>query len=258
MGTYNFLLASDLCPLLVNKILLWLAFKQHSMEAHLLIPGTMLHYNFQNLPFKHDQHSKGASMKICLMLNVKLIEDEDLEPDILQQCFDVCIPDGCGNHRKDDPTMTTTITFDIDDIPPEDFLSCVCATMGVEWEKIQLGWKTCDEKKKEPPHWLQTHDNVKHAFSLHGKMLDSRQQEKPVWMDIFNMTKPVEAVKPVKSNETTTDPDVLNKVKSKLKCTQHPGPHQWCYIWCNEGHEGEHVPLGICEVGLWACMIVSS
>jgi hypothetical protein len=60
-----------------------------------------------------------------------------------------------------------------------------------------------------------------------------------------------------KSQELATDPDVLGKVKEKLKCAVHPGPHRWCYVRQDAGHEGEHVALGIGEVGLWARQIVS-
>ena len=49
-----------------------------------------------------------------------------------RQCLDVHLPYGCSNWGKDDPPVVTILTFDIDDIPQQDFLLCVCATVGVE------------------------------------------------------------------------------------------------------------------------------
>jgi hypothetical protein len=83
--------------------------------------------------------------------------------------------------------VMTIITFDIDDIAEEDFLSRVFATVGVERDKGKLGWKTCDDKKKVPYQRLETHDDVKHAFEAHRKMLDSKQREKPVYMEVANL-----------------------------------------------------------------------
>jgi hypothetical protein len=70
--------------------------------------------------------------------------------------------------------------------------------------------------------------------------------------------KPSVAEKPaLKASETTTDPEVLRKVKNALQCTTHPGPHWWCCVRHDKGHEGEHVALGIHEVDLWARKIMS-
>jgi hypothetical protein len=61
--------------------------------------------------------------------------------------LDVHLPYGCGNRGKDDPPMVTILTFDIDHIPQRDFLSRVCATVGVEQAQSKLGWKTYDDKE---------------------------------------------------------------------------------------------------------------
>jgi hypothetical protein len=71
--------------------------------------------------------------------------------------------------------------------------------------------------------------------------------------------KPKDVEKPApKVTETAVEPEMLRKVKKALECAMHPGPHWWCFVRRDKGHEGEHVPLGIQEVGLWAWKIVSS
>ena len=103
--------------------------------------------------------------------------------------LDVHVPYGCGNRSKDDPPMMTILTFDIDDVLPEDFLSQICATMGLDQQKAKIGWKSCDDKKKAPHNRLETHDDVKHAFNGFAKLLDSRRREKPVFMEVTNMVR---------------------------------------------------------------------
>jgi hypothetical protein len=79
------------------------------------------------------------------------------------------------------------ITFDIDDIPPEDFLDRIRATIGVGRDYEQLGWKTCDDKKKVPYHRLQDANDVKQAFATHAKMLENKLRRKPVFMEVANL-----------------------------------------------------------------------
>ena len=57
------------------------------------------------------------------------------------QRLDVHLPYGCGDN---DPPVVTILTFDIDNISQQGFLSRVCATVGVEQAQAKLGWKTCD------------------------------------------------------------------------------------------------------------------
>ncbi|KAF8237658.1 hypothetical protein L208DRAFT_1375493 [Tricholoma matsutake] len=73
-------------------------------------------------------------------------------PNIEQPChrLDVHLPYGCGNQGKDEPLVLTIITFDIDDIPEEDFLLHVCATVGVEQAQAKLGWKNCNNSLQTP------------------------------------------------------------------------------------------------------------
>ena len=81
----------------------------------------------------------------------------------------------------------TMLTFDIDDTPPEDFLDRVRATIGVGQDHIQLGWKTCDDKKKAVYNCLQNVDDVKQAFATHVKMLENKLWRKPVFMEVANL-----------------------------------------------------------------------
>ena len=70
--------------------------------------------------------------------------------------------------------------------------------------------------------------------------------------------KPPEAKKPpFKTTETAVHIDELKIVKAKLACAQHPGSSHWRYIRQDGGHKGEHVALGLEEIGLWARKIVS-
>ena len=100
------------------------------------------------------------------------------------------MPYGCGNQKKDDPPVVSILTINIDNITKEDFLSCVCATVGVDQTKSKLGWKTCDDKKKAAYRCLETHDDVKHAFEAHRKMLNNKRREKAVYMEIANLVCP--------------------------------------------------------------------
>lgn len=73
-----------------------------------------------------------------------------------------------------------------------------------------------------------------------------------------SQTKPPEPEKPPpKTTETAICNEELKNVKAKLACAQHGGPTHWCYVRHDQGHEGEHVALGLEEVGLWARKIVS-
>jgi hypothetical protein len=101
--------------------------------------------------------------------------------------LDVHLPYECGDRGKDDPPVVTILTFDIDDIPQQDFLSHVCATVGVKQAQAKLGWKTCDDKKKAAYQRLATTDDVNHTFDIHRKMLDNKWREKPVYMEIVNL-----------------------------------------------------------------------
>jgi hypothetical protein len=100
--------------------------------------------------------------------------------------LDVHLPYGCGNQTKDDVPVKTMLTFDIDDFSPEDFLSRVCATIGVDRESAKLGWKTCDDKKKDDYKTFGT-PNVLRALEAHAPLPDSKLRKKRVFMEIVNL-----------------------------------------------------------------------
>jgi hypothetical protein len=101
--------------------------------------------------------------------------------------LDVHLPYGCGNQGKNDPSVVTILTFDINDIPQQDFLLHVCATVGVKQAQAKLGWKTCNNKKKAAYQCLATTNDVNHTFDIYRKMLDNKRREKPVYMEIVNL-----------------------------------------------------------------------
>ncbi|KAJ7940039.1 hypothetical protein B0H13DRAFT_1850239 [Mycena leptocephala] len=115
---------------------------------------------------------------------------------------------------------------------PNDFLDRVCATMGQARDVAQLGWKTCDAKKRDAPNALRDTDDVKQAWKI-----------KPA-------EEPVKAAAP-KTYETAYS-DELKIVKDKLKCATHKGPNRWCYISPADGDGGEHIELAFEEISLWA------
>ncbi|KAJ7916716.1 hypothetical protein B0H13DRAFT_2323008 [Mycena leptocephala] len=150
--------------------------------------------------------------------------------------------------------VTKILTFDIKGTIPNDFLDRVCATMGQARNVAQLGWKTCDGKKRDAPNALRDTDDVKQAWKVHEVLLRSTRRMKPVYMEIFDMIKPVE--EPVKATAPktyeTAYSDELKIVKDKLKCATHKGPNRWCYISPADGDGGEHIELAFEEISLWA------
>lgn len=71
---------------------------------------------------------------------------------------------------------------------------------------------------------------------------------------MMSATKPSNNKKaPAKSTETAYEGE-LKTVKAKLACAAHPGPNRWCYV---SRAKGEHIPLGLEHITLWARKIVS-
>jgi hypothetical protein len=54
---------------------------------------------------------------------------------------------------------------------------------------------------------------------------------------------------PAKLTETAYEGE-LKTVKAKLSCAVHAGPNRWCYVSRAKG--GEHIPLGLEHITLWA------
>lgn len=83
--------------------------------------------------------------------------------------------------------MFAVLSINIEDIPPKDFLSRVCANMNIPVEGAQLAWKSSDEAKKAQPRRLLTDDDVRQAFSEFRPVLSSTRRVKPVWMEVINL-----------------------------------------------------------------------
>ncbi|KAJ7939021.1 hypothetical protein B0H13DRAFT_1851190 [Mycena leptocephala] len=168
--------------------------------------------------------------------------------------LDVHIP--CLVPGKSD-IVTKILTFDIKGTIPNDFLDRVCATVGKTRDAAELGWKSCDAKKKEAPKALRDVNDVTHAWNAHERLLKSTRRTKPVYMEIVDMA-PAEEAAPIKSAPKTYETaysDELKIVKDKLKCATHRGPNRWCYVSPVAGDGGRHIELGFEEISLWAKMM---
>ncbi|KAJ6592746.1 hypothetical protein B0H19DRAFT_920953, partial [Mycena capillaripes] len=141
--------------------------------------------------------------------------------------------------------------FDIKGTIPDDFLDRVCATMGQARDIAQLGWKTCDAKKRDAPNALRDADDVKKAWKAHEGLLRSTRRTRAVYMEIIDMIKPAEEPAKAAAPKTyeTAYSDELKLVKDKLKCATHKGPNRWCYV---SPVAGDHIELGFEEISLWA------
>lgn len=73
-------------------------------------------------------------------------------------------------------------------------------------------------------------------------------------------------VKPPAPEKATAAPKVtetayraeLNQLKDELTCQKHGsrGNNRWCFVRRDEGHTGEHIPIGLEEITLWARKMV--
>jgi hypothetical protein len=59
--------------------------------------------------------------------------------------------------------------------------------MGKTRDVAELGWKTCDAKKRDAPNMLRDADDVKKAWKAHEGLLKSTRRLRPVYMEIFDM-----------------------------------------------------------------------
>ncbi|KAJ7264707.1 hypothetical protein C8J57DRAFT_1331706 [Mycena rebaudengoi] len=169
--------------------------------------------------------------------------------------LDVHIPCRSSDRAsKNDLIVTKILTFDINGTIPTDFLDRVCATMGKTRDVAELGWKTCDAKKRDAPNMLRDADDVKTAWKAHEGLLKSTRRLRPVYMEIFDMAKAPseEPTKALPKTYETAYSDELKIVKEKLQCATHKGPNRWCYISPVDGDGGKHIELGFEEISLWA------
>ncbi|KAJ6524816.1 hypothetical protein B0H19DRAFT_910175, partial [Mycena capillaripes] len=145
--------------------------------------------------------------------------------------------------------------FSINDIPPGDFLSRICANMDLIPANTQIGWKSSTDLKRALPHPLRTDEDVQAAFDHFRPILSSTRRTKKVWMEIINLTKPAEKPAPApKVTETAylQYRDELNIVKTALACEKHRGHNRWCFVRRDDEKGPLCVPLGLEEITLWA------
>ncbi|KAJ7618806.1 hypothetical protein B0H17DRAFT_1152299 [Mycena rosella] len=82
---------------------------------------------------------------------------------------------------------------------------------------------------------------------------NSMHRQKPVIMEIVNLTDGKITKQGEKQAETAISIPELEKVKAKLTCALHPGKNRWCYVMPpTSKHPGKHILLGIEHGGLWA------
>ncbi|EDR07198.1 uncharacterized protein LACBIDRAFT_328214 [Laccaria bicolor S238N-H82] len=148
-------------------------------------------------------------------------------------------------------------TKDIDipvDIPYNDFVSRVCASMNLNPATAELGWKSIDDAKRDPARQLTTENDLQDAFHVLVKAKKNTRREKEVAMQMvhLNPVAPKPAKKKTDGNKATDFAygEELCIMKGKLKCEQHNGPNRWCYVSSND--PADHVKLGLEEVTLWA------
>lgn len=98
------------------------------------------------------------------------------------------MPDGIYNSTKpkDSEPRTTTISFSFD-VSSEDFYDRVCCAMALSRESAKLGWKGCDERKRDGFHRLETAEDLGGVFEMHRPMLLSTRRVKPVFVEISDL-----------------------------------------------------------------------
>lgn len=73
------------------------------------------------------------------------------------------------------------------DISREDFVSRICAHMGLDPATAQLGWKSNDDPQRAPARQLASDDDLTQAFTALIKMKNSRRRQKEVVMLIVHL-----------------------------------------------------------------------
>lgn len=98
----------------------------------------------------------------------------------------VKIPVNSATRSLGEEIITCTIKYDLN-VPREDFLSQVCATIGIERQGAHLAWKSADDKKKGAWQRMETHHDVSQAFEMFEKLLNSTRRQKPVIMEVTDL-----------------------------------------------------------------------
>ncbi|KAF7977228.1 hypothetical protein HWV62_4323 [Athelia sp. TMB] len=172
--------------------------------------------------------------------------------------LDVQMPYKSASRRPGDNIVVGMINFQLD-IPPEDFLSRVCAQIGISREGARLGWKSQgDDKQRAPWHRLETHDDVRQTFAHFDKLKKDPRRRKAVVMEIADLEDAARMAERAAQLKNALAPkatesayaEELKIVKGALRCEEHGGANRWCYV--SPGHGKKHIALGLKEVGLWA------
>ncbi len=71
----------------------------------------------------------------------------------------------------------------------QDFLSRVCANMGLDETTAPIGWKSNDDPKRAPARQLGTEDDLKSAFRDLIKMKNNSRRTKEVVMYIIHLVR---------------------------------------------------------------------
>lgn len=81
---------------------------------------------------------------------------------------------------------TRDIEIDVD-ITLEDFVSRMCANMGLDRTTAQIGWKSNDDAKRAPARQLATEDDLKSCFRDLLKLKNNTRRTKEVVMHIVHL-----------------------------------------------------------------------
>ena len=81
---------------------------------------------------------------------------------------------------------TRDIEIDVD-TTLQDFVSRMCANMGLDPNVTEIGWKSNDDLKRTAPRELRTEDDLKNAFCDLLKLKNNRRRTKEVFMQIFHL-----------------------------------------------------------------------
>ncbi|KAJ3968326.1 hypothetical protein EV361DRAFT_805826, partial [Lentinula raphanica] len=167
--------------------------------------------------------------------------------------LDIHIPNPDSNSADTYQLPPKNLRININTVEPGDFVDRIRANVITKErpDASLLGWKSSDAPKRALPNRL-TVDDVKTVFDHFRPLLLSTRRQKPVFMEVFNLPGPEPNEQPAVKTSETTVTNELRIVKECLACKKHAGNNRFCFVRRDEEHAGEHVPLGLEEVTLWA------
>ncbi|KAJ6592747.1 hypothetical protein B0H19DRAFT_1088437 [Mycena capillaripes] len=113
--------------------------------------------------------------------------------------------------------------------------------MGQARDIAQLGWKTCDAKKRDAPNALRDADDVKKAWKAHEGLLRSTRRTRAVYMEIIDMHDDPEV-----DCECALPPNTLNldrlreKTRSRRMRKERPTPATEVHV--HQHYDNDRVP----------------